>query len=204
MKNKMILVGGFHEIFELIEKMDLKIEGVIDNSLKDSIKGYRVIGNDSDMARLYTKYLEQPLLITPDKPSIRKKLYRYYAKLGFSFSSLISDEARISPSASIGQGTIIQSGVMISSESRIGRFVKLNYNSTIAHNVYLGDFTTVAPGAVLLGKVNIGANCYIGANATVLPGINICDNTIIGAGAVLTTDITVQGTYAGIPARSIN
>lgn len=203
MKNKVIVVGAFHEVIELAEENGLEIAGLIDNQKIGKYRSYEILGKDSEAMNLPKNIKEIHLIITPDKPSIRKKLMADYEELGFQFASLISKCAKISKSAVIGSGTIIQSGVNVSAECRIGIFVKLNTNCNVMHNSMIGDFTTIAPNAVILGNVKIGKLCYIGANATILPNIVICDNVTIGAGAVVTKNINTEMTVVGNPAKEL-
>lgn len=197
---KIIIVGAFHEIIELAEDNEIKIAGMIDNSLSGNYRGYKILCNDKEAPNLSKKYKEIPVLITPDIPALRKKLHIYYNESGFDFTSLVSGKAVISKSSVIEDGSVIQSGVNVSAESIIGKFVKLNTMSNIMHNSKIGDYTTIAPNAVILGNVAIGELCYIGSNATILPNVTICDNVVIGAGAVVTKSINKVGTFAGVPA----
>jgi len=199
-QNKIIIVGAFHEIIELAEENGIEIAGIIDNDKSDNYRSYKIICCDKDAGNLSDTFKNIPIILTPDVPFIRKKLHKFYSELGFKFSSLISKNSVISKSAVIDFGTIIQSGVNVSAESKIGKFVKLNTKCNIMHNSILGDFTTIAPNAVTLGNVKIGELCYIGSNATILPNISICDNVIVGAGAVVTKNINIVGTYVGVPA----
>jgi UDP-N-acetylbacillosamine N-acetyltransferase len=200
---KIIIVGAFHEVIELAEDNGVEIIGMIDNGITGAYRNYKILCTDQDATHLQDFYKNIPIIITPDKPQIRLELHSWYNELGFKFHSLISKDARISRSALIDTGTIVQAGVNVSAESRIGKFVKLNTNSNIMHNCVIGDYSTIAPNAVTLGHVTVGELCYIGSNATILPNISICDNVIVGAGSVVTKDIRVSGTYAGVPARML-
>ena len=172
MDNKVILVGGFHEIIELCEDNDIEIAGIIDNYLtNDTYWGYPIIGTDDKAKVLFETYKNVPVLITPDVPHVRYKLYHYYKSIGFQVASLISRDASISRSAIIGEGTIIQRGANLSSNIKIGQMVKVNTNANIMHDCLIGNYVTVAPNAVLLGKVEIDDKAYIGANATLLPSV---------------------------------
>jgi sugar O-acyltransferase (sialic acid O-acetyltransferase NeuD family) len=201
MKNKVIIVGAFHEIIELAEESNFEIIGLIDNEKSCSYRNYKILCNDAGAQKLGKEYYSLPLIITPDQPKVRKRLYNYYKKIGFNFISLKSNNSKISKSSTIGTGTVIQSWVNISSEVNIGEFVKLNTNCNIMHNSSIGNFSTIAPNAVVLGNVKIGNLCYIGSNATILPNITICDSVVIGAGAVVTKNITESKVYIGIPAK---
>lgn len=202
MNDKVILVGGFVEIIELCENINIEIIGIIDPIYKHNYLGYPIIGTDLNVKKIKRVYSEIPLTITPDKPDLREKLSVLYMKHGFKFKTLISNQAYISKSALIGSGVVIQNAANISSEVQIGDFVKVNSCANIMHNVDIGQNTTIAPNAVILGYSTIGSGCYIGSNATILPNLQICENIIIGAGAVVTKDIAIPGTkWVGIPAR---
>ena len=198
MDNSVLIVGAFHEIIELAEDTGFNIIGLIDKRIKKLYRGYAILGDDSIADKIEKKY---PVIITPDVPKIRLKLYNYYNDIGFTFVRLVSKNAKISKSAIIGDGSIIQHGVNISSECRIGKFAKCNTLCNIMHDSNIGDFTTIAPNAVILGNVKIGKYCYIGANSTILPNIILEDGVTIGAGAVVTINISAGKTVFGVPAQ---
>lgn len=204
MDKKIIIVGGFHEIIELCEELGYLIIGIIDNNLKKQYLGYPVIGTDNDAISLHMDFGKIPLVITPDSPFVREKLYKHYSKIGFAFETIISSRAKISKSAIIGTGTIIQDGVNISANSKIENFVKLNTGCNVMHDCIIKDFVTIAPNAVILGRININKKAYVGANVTILPGKSIAENVIIGAGAVVSKNITENNSvYAGVPAKKM-
>lgn len=201
MGNKVILVGGFHEIIELCEDCGLEIVGIIDSKLKGKYEGVDIIGTDDDRFELFKKYGDIPLVLTPDKPEIREKLYHLYKDAGFCFKTIVSPRSRISRTATIGEGTIIQDSVNVSSHTKIGDFVKLNTMSNVMHDCMVGNFTTIAPNVCVLGRIGIGDKCYIGANATVLPDVKIVGGTTIGAGATVLRTIEEPGVYIGTPTK---
>lgn len=201
MKKEIIIVGAFHEIIELVEDLNFKIIGLIDCEKTVEYRNYPIIANDNTAQRLPIQMREIPLIITPDIPSLRKRLKEIYSNYGFVFQTLISTYSKISKSAIIGNGVVIKEGVNVSAQVKICDFVKLNTNCNIMHDSVIGDYTTIAPNAVVLGNVTIGKLCYIGSNATILPNINICDNVVVGAGALVTKNISISGTYIGQPAR---
>jgi sugar O-acyltransferase (sialic acid O-acetyltransferase NeuD family) len=198
---KVILVGGFHETVELCELANVEIVGIIDTIESGMFMGYNVLGSDGDAASLVKAYRQYPLLITPDKPALRRKLAQFYTSLGFEFFSLISPHAIVSRSAKIGTGVIIQSGVNISASVTLADFVKVNSCANIMHDCTVGGYSTIAPNAVLLGRVEVGEESYIGSNSTVLPNRSVGNSVMIGAGAVVTKNIDDNAVAIGNPAR---
>lgn len=201
MDNKVIIVGAFHEMIELCEDCGFQIVGIIDNQYTGDFYGIPILGKDEDADRLYHEYSDCSVVITPDSPKVREKLFALYSQIGFQFATVISPRAIISRCATIGKGTIIQACVNVSSGSTIGDFVKINTYANIMHDNVVGNFATVAPNALLLGYVYIGASAYIGANSTVLPHVRVGVESTVGAGAVVTKDVNNNVIVKGVPAK---
>lgn len=198
--DKVILIGAFHETIELCQESGLEIIGIVDRELGKSYLGIPILGTDEEAAELYLKYHNIPIVLTPDLPRVRKRLFDYYNQIGFSFKTVISPTAKISKTAHIGTGCLIQHGVHVSSSVELGDFVKLNCFANVMHDCKLGAFTTVAPNSVLLGNVSSSDFAYFGANSTILPGKNIGTKAIIGAGAVVTKNVNDNLVVVGSPA----
>lgn len=200
MHKQIILVGYFSEMAELCQRCGYIISGYIDNQIIPDIP-YAYLGSDNDIITLYEKYHDTPIVITPDAPKIRERLFYLYKNVGFKFQNIISPTSYVSPSAQLGIGIVIQHGVNISSNTIIGNFVKLNTNANVMHDCTIKDYVTVAPNAVILGDVLVENNSYIGANSTILPHCKISSNVTVGAGAVVTKNITKDKVVKGIPAQ---
>ena len=104
---------------------------------------------------------------------------------------------------SFGQGNIICSGNVITTDIKLGNFVILNLSCTVGHDTIIDDYTTVSPGVNISGKVKIGKKVFLGTGSSIIESVSICDNVIIGAGAVVTKNVDLPGTYVGIPAKKL-
>ena len=184
--NKLILVGGFHEMVELCEAIGKSIVGIIDPNLKGEYLGHKVMGQDQDAPGLFKDFGDVPVVVTPDMPAVRERLQSVYQQIGFRPCRLVHPSAVVSRTATIGAGVVVQHGACVSSMVRLDDHVRINVRANLMHDVTVGPFTTIAPNAVVLGRVQIGRSCYIGANATILPGVRVGDRAVVGAGAVVT------------------
>jgi acetyltransferase-like isoleucine patch superfamily enzyme len=88
-----------------------------------------------------------------------------------------------------------QGGIYIGDDSLIGHHATL---VTLNHNK-----DPEKRGNLIPAPIHIGKKVWLGSNVTVLPGVKIGDGAIVAAGAVVTKDVPVNSTVAGIPARVI-
>lgn len=117
---------------------------------------------------------------------------------------LIHPSAVVSPSAQIGDATVVFPAAIINAAAMIGAAAIINSGAIIEHDCHVGDGAHVSPGAVLAGGVRIGERSWVGAGATVIPGVRIGDGVVVGAGAVVIRDVPDGVTVAGVPARPIS
>lgn len=118
--------------------------------------------------------------------------------------SLIHPLANIgSFSNHIGNGSIIGSGVSITTNVSIGNHVFVDRNSTIGHDVVIDDFVSIYPQVSISGNVTLGLLSTIGTGARIIQGISVGESSFVGAGAVVTADVTDSTTVVGVPAKNI-
>lgn len=89
------------------------------------------------------------------------------------FATLIHPGAIVSPSATIGNGTVIMAGAIVQAQARIGRHVIVNTGATVDHHAIIGDFAHIAPGAHLCGGVEIGEGALVGCGIGLEPGCRV-------------------------------
>ena len=118
-------------------------------------------------------------------------------------SPFIHSSANVSPSATVGSGTVIMPFVVVNADSIVGSAVILNSNAVVEHDCIIGDAAHISPSATLTGGVRVGRCGWIGAGAVVLPSCAVGDGATVGAGAVVTSDVPAGSTVAGVPARAM-
>jgi sugar O-acyltransferase (sialic acid O-acetyltransferase NeuD family) len=148
---------------------------------------------------------EQPLdvILGIGDPMIRTRLAERLKESQHRFPVIVHPRAILQDETTItlGDGTIITAGVILTNDIHLGRHVLLNLNVTVGHDVAIGDCSSVMPGANIAGGVTIGKSVLIGSGANVLNGITIGDGARIGSGAVVTKNVEPGTTVVGVPAQ---
>jgi len=104
----------------------------------------------------------------------------------------------------IGEGSIVCAGCIITTNVSIGKHTHLNLQTTIGHDCRIGDFFTTAPGVKISGNCKIHDCVYIGTNASIKEKISIHSLSTIGMNAGVVKNICEPGVYVGTPAKLIN
>jgi sugar O-acyltransferase (sialic acid O-acetyltransferase NeuD family) len=127
-----------------------------------------------------------PFIIAVGHNRARFELVR---RIGGGFASLIDPSAIVSPSASIGEGTVVLHGAVIQASCMIGRHVIINATAMIDHDNVIGDYVHVGPKVALGGQVRIGEGTHIGPGAVVLAGVSIGRWCVVTPGSVVAHDL---------------
>lgn len=142
--------------------------------------------------------IEAPLIISIGSNKIRKLISERYP---IQYEKAVHPSAIISPSATIGQGTVVMQGAIIQADASIGKHCIINTGASVDHECVIDDFAHISPHATLCGNVHIGEGSWIGAGTTIIPGIRIGKWCIIGAGSVVVHDVPDGSTAYGGPCR---
>lgn len=119
------------------------------------------------------------------------------------FGIAIHPSAVVSPSAKIGEGTVVMAGAVINADAVIGRHCIINTGASVDHECVIGDYCHIAPGARLCGQVHVGEGTLFGVASCAIPCVHIGNWCTIGAGAVVVSDVEAEKTAVGVPARII-
>jgi UDP-perosamine 4-acetyltransferase len=134
---------------------------------------------------------------------IREKIFNDLLAKGGTPQTIIHPFTSISPTAFIGNGTVVFAGVIVNANSRIAENCILNTGCRLDHDANIGPHTHLCPASTLAGTVTIGARTMIGTGACCIPGILIGDDCTIGAGSVVIRNIPDSSKAYGNPARIV-
>ncbi len=205
-RQKLVILGSSwfaQEVADLVEEIEDYqlvgfVEGIDPEKCKEKLLGLPVMWID-DVMQLDDSYRG----ICAVGTTRRKKFIEQAISLGLKFTTIVHPTARISPSASLGQGTIVSPGTVVSAHTKIGRYVIVNRGCLIGHHVEVGDYVTVSPGVNIAGKARIGRRTYIGMGAVILNDILVGENSVVGAGAVVSRDVPNSVQVMGLPAKIV-
>jgi sugar O-acyltransferase (sialic acid O-acetyltransferase NeuD family) len=134
----------------------------------------------------------------------RARAFERIGELGRPLATLIHPAAIVSPTATIGEGTVIMPAAVVQADATLGSGVIVNTGAVAEHDVQLADFVHLSPNVALGGGVRIGARAHLGLGAVALPRVQIGADVRVGAGAVVLADVPPGATVVGVPARPIH
>ena len=197
------IVSGINEI-HMVQAGDL--------TFVDHPKYYNKALNSEATTILINKEVECPsgkALLIHEKP------FDAYVSLVTRFRPFEKAQVLISPSALIGESTVIQPGAFIGNHVTIGRNCIIHANVSIYDHTEIGNNVIIHSGAVLgadayyfqrrpegwkklesCGKVVIEDNVEIGAATTIDKGVS--GNTVISSGSKLDNHVQIgHDTFVG-------
>lgn len=141
------------------------------------------------------------VIIAIGNNEVRKRISEQRADV--NYAKALHPSCNMSPSASIGAGTVAMAGVSVNADAAVGEHVILNTNCCVDHDCKIGSYAHISPNAALAGNVEVGEGSQVGIGACVLPGIKIGKWATIGAGAAVIEDVPDYAVVAGNPGRII-
>ena len=202
--------GGFgREVKMLIDQINNQkllydFIGFFDDGIEKGklINGYPVLGGITAL----NDWSAGPLNIVYaiGNPAVKKKVIEKIKSPNIKYPILIHPNALIGLDAvSIGEGSIVCAGTIITVNINIGSHVILNLSCTVGHDSEIGRYSSFMPSVNISGEVNIQEAVYVGTGAKIINQLRIGENSIIGAGAVVSKDIPANCTAVGVPAKPI-
>ena len=202
--------GGFgREVAWLVERINSvtpmwNLKGFIDDneSIQGTLEdGYPVVG---DCAYLNSLVQESWCVCAVGSAKIRRKIIeKLQENEKVKFATLVDPSVIVSNRITIGEGTIICAGTILTVDIKIGKHVIINLDCTAGHDDVINDFVTMYPSVNVSGNVNVGECVELGTGVQIIQGINVGTESIIGAGAVVIRDIPDGCTAVGNPAKPI-
>ena len=137
--------------------------------------------------------------------NIRNKIVNKVSKIDklFKWESIISKDCILNGDVKIDEGSLVLSGVIINTQSKIGKHCIINTSSSIDHDNHFKNFSSCGPGVITGGNISIGEKSHLGIGSVVKNGIKIGKNTIIGGNSFVNKGCPDNSLYYGVPIKKI-
>ena len=202
--------GGFgREVAWLVERINAvnptwTLEGFIDDNpdvIGTIVGGYPVVGGVDALGALDH---EAWVICAIGAAKVRKVVIeKATAFQNVKFATLIDPSVLMSDRVTIGEGSIICAGNIITVDIKLGKHCIVNLDCTIGHDAILEDYVTVYPSVNISGITHIGEGSELGTGMQIIQGKTIGNEAIVGAGAVVVKDIPARCVAVASPAKPI-
>lgn len=137
--------------------------------------------------------------------ALRRRAAAACAQVGLRPAVLVHPRVEASRFVTLGAGSVVCAGSVLTTNIRFGDHVHVNLDCTIGHDVEVGSFSTLSPGVHVSGNVHIGQDVFIGTGASIINGnasapLVIGDGAVIAAGACVIRSVDAGALMAGVPA----
>jgi sugar O-acyltransferase (sialic acid O-acetyltransferase NeuD family) len=205
MKDIIVIGGGYPDLFDIIEDINLKkkkinIIAIVDKKrqIQTNLYGYPVVKSIKEITSK-----KNPYIVNGVASSIKARISVYNElKKNFTFFNLIHPSIK-DKNFSIGSGNIICSQVLIGKNCTIGNNNLISPQVFIGHDSSISDNCIFGPAAKIMGFVNIQNSVIIGASSSVFQNLLIKKKSTISIGSVVFNNIEENSVAIGNPARCI-
>ncbi|QFZ92679.2 acetyltransferase [Synechococcus elongatus] len=171
---------------------------------QSTVLGFPVLGaiakfQDTDLQQRYPQ-----AIVAIGNPKLRLQWLRQLQVQGYKIPTLVHPQSVVSPSATLGLGSVVFAQAAINAEAHLGMGCIVNTGATVDHDCQLGAGVHCCPGSHLAGEVQVGERSWIGIGAAVIQQISIGSDVTIGAGAAVIRNLPDGVTAVGVPARVLS
>ena len=209
MKNIVIIgAGGVGREVSLIIQQINELEqtwnllGFIDDNTDNwgkVINGYSVIGGIDSLEFLSN---DTYIVIAIANYEVKKNIVNKINNK-FKFATIVHPKVWIHDYMTVGEGTIIYEGAILTANIEIGNHVIISPKCGVGHDSIIKDYVSLLWNVNVSGNDLIEEGVMMGSGSTVIQGEKIGKGSIIGAGAVVVNDIESFSTAVGVPAKVI-
>lgn len=206
MKIAVIGKGGHSKVIKdiILTNQEYEIVGYLDDLYENlTLVDGMYYGPITTVPNLIHYFEDVKFVIAIGNNGVRKAIAKRLGLTDDYYATLIHSQAVVSPSAYIGQGTVVMASAVINADANIGKHAIINTKAVVEHDSRISDYVHISPNATLTGGVSIGEGTHIGAGAVMIPNVQVDEWSVIGAGATIIHNIPANCTAVGVPAKIV-
>ena len=146
------------------------------------------------------------VVLCAGKGAVRALIAKRLAAQGITasrFATVVHPSVAVPPSCSIGAGSVVLAGCVLTASVTVGEHVVAMPQVTLTHDDVVDDFATLCADVTLGGFVHVGRAAYLGMSASVRERVRVGEGSTLGMGSVLLRDLPDGEVWAGVPARRL-
>lgn len=190
-----------------LKEAGVNIIGFMDDNINligKKVINIPVLGTYEDLFTTKFKSMVNDVYCPIGVNSVRVNYLSSLKKEGYGIPSFIHHTVSIAPDVIIGEAVYMLAGNIVMPHTKIGNYIMINMDSTIAHHVVLEDGVFMSSGVNIGALINVREKAYIGMGVTIMTGISeVGKECLIGAGTVVIKNVPEYATVVGNPARVI-
>lgn len=137
------------------------------------------------------------------EPHDRKLRFEEIRAAGYGFGKVIAPTARISQSATLGEGFVALDGALVEPLSVVGDGVMVGDYAAVGHGSTIGNYCHVGATSNIGGDNVFGDEVFLGLHCATKQGLTIGSYSVIGMGGIVLNDVPENVVMAGVPAKKI-
>lgn len=210
MNNAAVIIGAGTQgqvYASYLKEAGVNIVGFMDDDTSlvgKKVIGIPVLGTYEDLFTKEFKSKIKDVYCPIGVNSVRVKYLSSLKNEGYGIPSFIHHTVSIAPDVTIGEAVYMLAGNIVMPHTKIGNYIMINMDSTIAHHVVLEDGVFMSSGVNIGALINVREKAYIGMGVTIMTGISeVGKECLLGAGTVVIKDVPEYATLVGNPGRVI-
>jgi len=129
----------------------------------------------------------------------RQTRYELIKTMGYRFINYISSQAMVATNVNIGENVLIYEGAVVQPFVTIGNNTIVRSGVNLGHHCVVKDHCFISAEVTVGSRTTIGSQTYIGLNTTVLNSIIIADGSFIGSSTLINRNTQEYSKNLGIP-----
>lgn len=205
-RRRLLVIGaGGHAavVIEVARAAGFTPVAALDPGGQQDVLGVPIRGGDDALESVLASGDIDAATVAIGSNMLRRRLAERLRALKCPTPALVHPSAIVSPSARMGDGTVVMALAVINARAVIGEDCIINTGAIIEHDCVLADGVHAAPRSIMGGTCRLGAKTLFGIGASARPGTTIGANVVVGAGSVVVCDLADGLTVAGNPAAPL-